>query len=318
MGKGDEAVAAETMRQLLESPDLSQKLLSAFFYYNPQTGKTQMLRPAAYIGQFLDNIRNLMNDPERDDLEAFKTLIEAFDQLNKERSHVINNQGDIIADFAERIEKFNQEEKDESKSELGELRTHLQKFNKGDLFDNISVRSSFNQIQQNDAKSRYIKSVTGNEFGTNKLLKVQPLTTNVKNAGKLALDQKGKIAKSEFELKIPPKPTRNQIGNVLLPEKMVPAPMPNPDTLKDAGGESLYDKWWAHQAKRSEMINRGLDTDALNKMGYRAMTFDQFKQEYHKKNPPDAKMLEQMEENKKSRLSALRLAKNISAYHNQG
>jgi hypothetical protein len=66
-----------------------------------------MLRPAAYIGQFLDNLRQMMNAPDRDDEEAFKTVIEAFDQLNKERSHIINNQGDIIADFAERIFKLN-------------------------------------------------------------------------------------------------------------------------------------------------------------------------------------------------------------------
>ena len=42
---------------MLESPEISQKLMSVFFYYNPQTGETQMLRPQAYIGQFLDNIR---------------------------------------------------------------------------------------------------------------------------------------------------------------------------------------------------------------------------------------------------------------------
>lgn len=38
-----------------------------------------MLRPAAYIGQFLDNIREAVNDPDRDDQEVFKELIEAFE-----------------------------------------------------------------------------------------------------------------------------------------------------------------------------------------------------------------------------------------------
>lgn len=65
-----------------------------------------MLRPVSYIGQFLDNIRAMMSDPERDDSKAFKTLIEAFDQLNKERSHIINNQGKVIGDFAEKLAKF--------------------------------------------------------------------------------------------------------------------------------------------------------------------------------------------------------------------
>lgn len=34
-GKGNDDVSAATMKALLESPELSQKLLSAFFYYNP-------------------------------------------------------------------------------------------------------------------------------------------------------------------------------------------------------------------------------------------------------------------------------------------
>ena len=48
----------------------------------------------------------MMSDPNRDDSKAFKTLIEAFDQLNKERSHIVNNQGEVIADFADKIAKF--------------------------------------------------------------------------------------------------------------------------------------------------------------------------------------------------------------------
>ena len=38
-----------------------------------------MLRPASYIGQFIDNIRKMMADPDRDNQKAFKTIIEAFD-----------------------------------------------------------------------------------------------------------------------------------------------------------------------------------------------------------------------------------------------
>ena len=68
-------VAQQLLKQMLESPDISQKLLSVFFYYNPQTGETEMLRPASYIGQFLDNIRSMMSNPDRNDAKAFKTLI---------------------------------------------------------------------------------------------------------------------------------------------------------------------------------------------------------------------------------------------------
>ena len=93
-----------------------------------------MLRPSAYIGQFLDNIRQMMADPNRDDFKAFKTLIEAFDQLNKERSHIVNNQGEVIGDFAEKIAKFDQNNRDVATNGFGEISDYIKKFNKGDLF----------------------------------------------------------------------------------------------------------------------------------------------------------------------------------------
>ena len=101
IGKAGDDVAQQILKHMLESPEVSQKLLSVFFLYNPQTGETQMLRPLAYITQFLDNIRAMMADPNRDDSKAFKTIIEAFDQVNKERAHIVNNQGKVIADFAD-------------------------------------------------------------------------------------------------------------------------------------------------------------------------------------------------------------------------
>ena len=61
---------------------------------------------------FIENIRNMVADPNRDDSEAFQAVIEAFDQLNKERSHIVNNQGEVIADFSEKIAKFDQNNKD--------------------------------------------------------------------------------------------------------------------------------------------------------------------------------------------------------------
>ncbi len=107
MGKGNDDLAWNVLTTLVESPELSQKLLSAFFYFNPQTKQTMMLRPAGYIGQFLDNIRNVLaNSTDTPASEIFKQFIQSFDQLNKERNVIINNQGDIIADFAERIKKY--------------------------------------------------------------------------------------------------------------------------------------------------------------------------------------------------------------------
>ena len=35
VGKGNDDLSAQAMRTMLESPELSQRLLSVFFYYNP-------------------------------------------------------------------------------------------------------------------------------------------------------------------------------------------------------------------------------------------------------------------------------------------
>lgn len=64
--------------------------------------------------------------------------------MNKERSHIINNQGDVIADFAERIKKFDKNNKDARKNGMAELSDYVYKFNKGDLFDKVTAQSSFN------------------------------------------------------------------------------------------------------------------------------------------------------------------------------
>lgn len=50
----------------------------------------------------------------------------------------------MIADFAERIKKFDKDNKDVSKNGLVELRDYVYKFNKGDLFDKVTAQSSFN------------------------------------------------------------------------------------------------------------------------------------------------------------------------------
>lgn len=45
----------------------------------------------------------MMSDPNRDDQKAFKTLIEAFDQVNKERAHLIDEHGKLIESTAKKI-----------------------------------------------------------------------------------------------------------------------------------------------------------------------------------------------------------------------
>ena len=69
--------------------------------------------PPKAIEDFVQNIRDMMNDPDRDDSEAFQTIVDAFNQLNEERTNIINNQGDVIAQFAERLAKFKKSSADE-------------------------------------------------------------------------------------------------------------------------------------------------------------------------------------------------------------
>ena len=57
IGRGDEQLAQLALKSMLESPEISQRLLSAFFYYNPDTGETQMMRPASFIGNFIYRIQ---------------------------------------------------------------------------------------------------------------------------------------------------------------------------------------------------------------------------------------------------------------------
>ena len=112
----------------------------------------------------------MVNDPDRDDQEAFKTIIELFDQLNKERSDIINNQSDVIKDFSERIAKFDLNNNDVATNGLVELREYVHKLNKGDLFSGKNAKSSFKAAQQGRTRSRDIESVTGSTLGNNKIL----------------------------------------------------------------------------------------------------------------------------------------------------
>lgn len=47
-----------------------------------------------------------MNNPDRDNQEAFKEIIRAFEQMNKERSRLVNAQSEVITDFAERLNSY--------------------------------------------------------------------------------------------------------------------------------------------------------------------------------------------------------------------
>ena len=263
------------------------------------------MRPQAYIGQFLNNIRSMMSDPDRRDSEAFKTLIEAFDQLNQERTHIVNNQADVIANFAERIAKFDQNNKSFG-SELV-IKGLIETFNKGDLFSRATGKSSFKQMAEGESKTRELESVTGDKLGTNRLLKVEPLKTTSSGA----VDVKDSEFVVSEEAKKPP--SRDTIGNVVLP------PGSNPEPPKDEIDEGdIGELWRQHQAKRNSFLNKGHNDKEAHAAGLDDMTLDEFKQHYKKMHPKSPEQLEKDEDDRKKRAAALRNAKMISAFHNQG
>ena len=311
MGSTGPIAAQQILRQLLEDPDNSQRLLSAFFYYDPQDGKTVMLMPASYIGQFLDNIRAMMSDPERDDEEAFKTLIEAFDQLNKERSNIINNQGDVLQDFADKIVKYDRSNKDVVSSGMADVTKYIEKLNKGNLFDKQTSRQSFNQISQGDAKTKRIKSVTGeDELDTNKLFEFKEVKTT--SSGQVDVKDNEFVAKEPSEEE--KKQNQDKVGQIVQPPGSNPPP-PS-DTIN--ADEDLLKKYYEHQEKRRQLLATGHTEQQVSGMGYQSMTFDEFKKQYREIHPKTPEQLQKEREDNAKRSSALRLAKIASAYHNQG
>ena len=261
----------------------------------------------------------MVSDPDRDGQETFKTIVEAFDQVNKERANYVNNHGKIMSDFAEKMAKFNRSNKDAATNGLVEIRNMLVKFNKGDLFDNIKVSDSFKASKNNDDLTEDVKSVTGSSFGNNKLFRVE----DVKSSGGAVVGDDVK----DYEIDVPKEDDKaekvsgkpeDMMSNIVFPPEMNPSPIPPPEMLEDKDGKTMIEKWREHQDKRAEMISKGMDTDEVDKMGFEALTFDEFLKKYKEENPPTAKETEEMEENKSKRRAALVLAHNIGAFHNQG
>lgn len=111
-------------------------------------------------------------------------------------------------------------------------------FNKGDLFSKVTVKDSFAMSAKGDAKSRYVKSVTGDELGNNDFLKVKELP-QTKSGGANISDKDFTMPK---EAKEPP--SRDTIGNIVLP------PGSNPEPVKDEvdmDDKSMGELWREHQ-----------------------------------------------------------------------
>lgn len=271
-GKGSDEASMQMLKILLESSELSQKLLSAFFYFDPQTEETMLMRPPEFIGTFLDKIRKMIQDPDRDNQEAFKTLIEAFDQLNEERTHIVNNQGKVLQDFATKIEQFKPGEENSLQVQQ-DVMDMIGKMNKGNLFDAVTGKSMFMQQAEGDAVTQDTDSVTGSSFGSNELLRVESLVTPEK--GGKDIPNEAFVAKTEE----PPKP-RETIGRVTVPPGHYPEPQVPTNKTKD--GRSLLEMYWAHQDKVRELWGQGKSEKEAADMGYKNLSFDEFKAEQEK------------------------------------
>ena len=130
-------------------------------------------------------------------------------------------------------------------------------FNKGDLFSSASGKSSFKQIANTgDAKTRHVKSVTGDTFGTNSLLKVKKIATTEDGN----VDVKDNDFKVSNEQKQPP--PREEIGNVILP------PGSNPEPVVDKIDDKRVGQMWLeHQKKRREYIDSGHTQEEADQAG---------------------------------------------------
>lgn len=213
-GKGNPEVSKRSLRTMVESPELSQRLMSAFFYYDPQSGKVMTTRPQSYMNKFLNQIRDMVLDEDMDEEEKFKTFIEAFDQLNKERSVIVNKQGDTIIQFTEQMSNLDMK----SENATQQMTDMVKSLNNGTFFKNIDVKQSFNQIKKGDAITKDIDSVTGSKLGTNKLLEKTSVSINPEKEEPVKDDQ--------FVVKVPKKDRNEVVPNIVIPPGMNPTPPP--------------------------------------------------------------------------------------------
>ena len=315
-GRGNAASSQYMLKTLLESPELSQRLLSAFYYYNPDSGKVMMLRPPDYIGQFLDNIRDVVNNQDISTEDAFKKIVKAFDRANVERGIIVKKQGDIILEAVNLISTYDKAiSSEEDRKKMAEYTVALWR-DDGEFFKNMAPAStSFKMLAKGDAQSQNQQSVVGGEFGDEEeLFELKPPKAGVKPPEAL------KEVDFEAPKPPPPKPQGAQVGRITLPPaSKMPAPaVATTDDLKKE--RDLVKEWKEHQKTRATLGNT-LTENELHEAGYDALTFDEWKKRYGKKGgetPPNPQMTEKQLKERQKRKEVLRQVKDIEAYENQG
>lgn len=219
---------------------------------------------------------------------------------------------------------------------LVEIREYLYKFNKGNLFDNIKVESSHVNMTTGKAKTSYVKSVTGDEFGSDNIFLQVDKNRNDANGRKpniddlrlsdfVANDTTGKVKK---RVGLNKKEDGELVGgNLIVPPSLNPPPPKQKLDENVSKEKSLFDEWLEHQEKRRSAIHNGISQTKVDEMGLQDYTFDQYKQKFGaaKKasgvsgNVVEDEMQKQMlEENKAKRVAMMRFSRDLQAYHNQG
>lgn len=100
----------------------------------------------------------------------------------------------MIADFSEKIANWDSK-MDKDTLQFDEIRKTVETFNKGDLFSAATAKRSFQQMSEGDAITENVESVTGDELGTNSLLKVKKLDFN--DSGGAAIKDSDFVMKKE-------------------------------------------------------------------------------------------------------------------------
>lgn len=114
-------------------------------------------------------------------------------------------------------------------------------------------------------------------MGTNDLLKVEPIRET--GDGKVAVSDKDFILKQETDKDRRKK--QDNFGQIEFPRGS------NPPPPKDAVDmdEDMLKKYYEHQEKRRDLLARGNTEEQVSGMGYKAMTFQEFKEHHNKIHP---------------------------------
>jgi len=105
---------------------------------------------------------------------------------------------------------------------------------------------------------------------------------------------------------------------------MNPAPLVEVNDKKESQETlSIAERWRKHQQQRADLLKSGKSEEDVQKMGFDALTLDQYIQKYGKLKGGSEEGLtpeqsEARQDNISRRLVSLRMAKDLEAYHNQG